>query len=179
MLCEICGERPATLHYTKIINGQKNETHICEICANSKGDIIPKYSDFSFNQLLSGLLNFDQITNESMYTKNDPEKCLNCGLTFSQFKQVGKFGCHDCYKYFESKLEPIFRRIHGNSRHNGKVPIRSGEHLQLRKELNNLKEELKKKIALEEFEAAARIRDKIRLTEQKLSVSGDDSSVNR
>lgn len=179
MLCEICGERPATLHYTKIINGQKNESHICEICANSKGDLIPKYSDFTFNNLLSGLLNFDQISNESLYTKTDPERCITCGLTFSQFKQVGKFGCNDCYSYFESKLEPIFRRVHGNSKHNGKVPARSGEQLSLRKELNKLKEELKQKITLEEFEAAAGIRDKIKETEQKLSINGDDSNVNR
>lgn len=178
MLCEICGERQATIHYTKIINGKKNESHICEICAKSNSDSITKYGDFSFNHLLSGLLNFDQITNESMYTKTSTERCMTCGLSFAQFKQLGKFGCNDCYKSFESKLEPIFRRVHGNSRHNGKVPIRSGEHLQRRKELSKLKVELKQKIVLEEFEEAAKIRDEIKKAEKKLSVNGDDSSDN-
>ncbi len=180
MLCDICGERLATLHFTQIINGQKNESHICEVCAaknNSELDL--DYSDFSFNNLLSGLLNFEQIEGNSFNAESNVERCLTCGLTFSQFKNTGKFGCSDCYKYFEPKLDSIFRRVHGNSRHNGKIPIRSGENLQFRNEINKLKEDLKQKIILEKFEEAAKIRDKLKELEQKISKDGDDSSVNR
>lgn len=33
MNCEECGKRQATLHLTKIVNGEKTEYHICEQCA--------------------------------------------------------------------------------------------------------------------------------------------------
>ncbi|MGD9679165.1 MAG: UvrB/UvrC motif-containing protein [Vulcanibacillus sp.] len=176
MLCEICGERQATIHYTKIINGQKEESHICEVCAKSNSDSVSKFQDFSFNQLLSGLLDFDQFTKGSGYTDTHNERCMTCGLTFAQFKQLGKFGCSDCYKSFGSKLEPIFRRIHGNNRHNGKVPIRTGENFLHKKELNKLKEELKQNIVLENFEEAAKIRDKIKNAESKISIDEVNSN---
>lgn len=37
MLCQECNKRPATLHFTKIVNGEKTEFHICETCAKEKG----------------------------------------------------------------------------------------------------------------------------------------------
>ena len=33
MLCEKCSQRPATVHVAEINNGQKQETHLCELCA--------------------------------------------------------------------------------------------------------------------------------------------------
>ncbi len=41
MLCQECGEKQATLHFTKIVNGEKTEFHICESCAREKGEGIP------------------------------------------------------------------------------------------------------------------------------------------
>ncbi|TCS81582.1 UvrB/UvrC motif-containing protein [Tepidibacillus fermentans] len=171
MLCENCQQRPATLHFTKIINGQKNEYHLCEQCAKEKGEMF-SYDDsgFSFNNLLSGLLNFDPIKNgHQVITSPDQLRCKTCGLTFSQFKKMGKFGCHDCYNYFEPQLEPIFRRIHGNSQHIGKVPHRSGENIKIKREIVQLKEQLQRKILAEEFEEAAKLRDQIKALESKLS----------
>lgn len=40
MLCQECNKRPATLHFTKIVNGEKTEFHICESCAREKGEMI-------------------------------------------------------------------------------------------------------------------------------------------
>ena len=60
MICQECGKRPATLHFTKIVNGDKNEFHICENCAREKGEMIPGTSNgFSIHNLLSGLLDFE------------------------------------------------------------------------------------------------------------------------
>ena len=38
MICQQCETRPATLHFTKIINGEKTEMHVCEQCASENGD---------------------------------------------------------------------------------------------------------------------------------------------
>ena len=49
MLCQECNKRPATLHFTKIVNGEKTEFHICESCAREKGEMIPGTAgDFPF-----------------------------------------------------------------------------------------------------------------------------------
>jgi ATP-dependent Clp protease ATP-binding subunit ClpC len=37
MLCEICGQRPATVQYTKIINGRKTVVNLCDECAREQG----------------------------------------------------------------------------------------------------------------------------------------------
>lgn len=174
MLCENCKTRPASLHFTKIINGEKSEYHLCEQCAKENEEIMATNNDFSFHHLLSGLLNFDNMVNgHSIQVDSDTVRCSNCGLTFTQFKKLGKFGCSDCYKHFETQLEPIFRRIHGNSIHSGKVPLRSGKELKSKKELNLLKSKLQQKVMNEEFEEAAKIRDKIKALELKLSQKGE------
>jgi len=175
MNCEDCGKRPATLHLTKIVNGEKTEYHICEQCAKEKGDVISGFSNFSIHNLLSGLLNFDPMTKGNNHTGNQsaapskPLHCENCGLTYAQFSKSGRFGCSDCYQFFGARLDPLFRRIHGNTNHIGKVPERTGGQLKIRKELEQLKNALQQYIATEEFEKAAEIRDRIRALEQKMT----------
>ena len=66
MVCQECGKKPATLHFTKIVNGEKTEFHICESCAREKGDFIPGTTNgFSIHNLLSGLLDFEPSNKSS------------------------------------------------------------------------------------------------------------------
>lgn len=179
MNCEECGKRPATLHLTKIVNGEKTEYHICEHCAKEKGDMFTGFNNFGINQLLAGLLNFDPlIKKEGAGSKEGtigapakPLRCETCGLTYAQFSKSGRFGCSDCYTFLGDRLDPLFRRIHGNTQHIGKVPERTGGKLRIRKELEQLKTALQQYVAREEFEKAAEIRDRIRALEQKIAQS--------
>jgi len=167
MLCQECGQQPASYHFTKIINGDKTELHLCESCAKEKGESLFPYSNFSLPQLLSGLMNFEppvpQVVHGQTYMR-----CENCGMTYQQFTKAGRFGCSECYRYFASALEPLFRRIHGNTRHVGKVPQRTGGHLKLKRQLMDLKNRLQMAVQREEFEEAARLRDQIRALEEQL-----------
>lgn len=168
MNCQECGIRPATLHFTKIVNGQKTEYHICEQCAKEKGDFIYGSNNvFSIHNLLSGLLNYDQMIHPNSAAAQ-PLRCETCGLTYNQFSQSGRFGCTDCYKAFASRLDPLFKRVHGNTVHGGKVPRRTGQGISQRRQLDELKRLLQQKIATEEFEEAAQIRDMIRKLEQTI-----------
>ncbi|MGP4082466.1 UvrB/UvrC motif-containing protein [Pseudalkalibacillus sp. R45] len=169
MYCQECQQRPATLHFTKIINGKKNEFHICEQCAKDKGDLIPGSNSFSIHNLLSGLLHFDQpIGGASSQPEKQVTKCSQCGLSYAEFAKIGRFGCTNCYKTFESKLTPMFKRIHGgNTSHTGKIPKRVGNDLIERKKIDQLKQQLKQLITQEEFEEAAKIRDEIRMMEKR------------
>lgn len=116
MLCQECGKRPATLHFTKIVNGEKTEFHFCETCAREKGELIPGTSNgFSIHSLLSGLLDLDPSGKGQTPGAKTAQtlQCEECGMTYSQFSKLGRFGCSSCYKYFSDRLDPLFKRVHG------------------------------------------------------------------
>jgi protein arginine kinase activator len=80
-------------------------------------------------------------------------------------------GCSKCYEKFEPQMELLLRRIHGGGRHVGKIPARAGKASRSKQEIDRLKSKLQALVQQEEFEEAARIRDKIRELEK---VSGGD-----
>lgn len=171
MLCEKCQKRPATIHMTKIVNGQKTETNMCEVCAQQDNSI-----GFSFEPkwMLQNI--FAELFNQPLTEKEpvsmeevEPVKCEKCGFTDVQFARKGKLGCPQCYDRFENKLDPVLRRVHGNTRHTGKIPRRGGGTIGVRREIEDLKQELQLAVSREEYELAAEIRDKIRGLENQLS----------
>lgn len=172
MLCQECGERQATLHFTKIVNGQKTEFHICEVCAKEKGEALPGFNNsFSIHNLLSGLLSFDTAGGSGPLNQTHSQtlQCKKCGLTYSQFSRSGRFGCAECYKTFGDRLEPLFRKVHsGNVAHHGKIPRRSGNLIHTKRQIQDLKNQLQQSISNEEFELAAKLRDQIRELEHSL-----------
>ncbi|AND37727.1 MULTISPECIES: UvrB/UvrC motif-containing protein [Cytobacillus] len=175
MICQECNQRPATLHFTKVVNGEKAEFHLCEKCAQEKGEMfmLGSGSGFSINNLLAGLLNIQPAFQESGQDAFQQEKvlqCEQCSLTFQQFIKVGRFGCANCYETFKDQLNPILRRLHsGNFSHSGKIPARIGGTIHLRRNIDDLKNNLKEMIAKEEFERAAELRDEIRKLEKQLN----------
>jgi protein arginine kinase activator len=176
MLCQRCNQRDATMHFTKILNGEKSEFHLCETCARENGEFMMKPGgDFSFHNLLSGLLGFEQpgafqISGQKQQAHN---RCNTCGLTYQQFAEYGRFGCADCYQSFGPRLEPLLRRIHGGATtHSGKLPHRTGGLIRKRRQIEALRKELQHKIQLEQFEEAAILRDRIRDLEQQCEAGG-------
>ncbi|WP_059174100.1 UvrB/UvrC motif-containing protein [Bacillus sp. FJAT-27445] len=177
MICDECKQKPATMHFTKILNGQKTEFHLCEHCAREKGDMFMMNggAGFSINNLLAGLLNFDntyQQSGQDAFKKEEVQQCPECKMTFPQFVKLGRFGCANCYSAFSSSLQPILKRLHGgNWKHNGKIPKRVGGTIHIRKKLEETKRLLKELISREEFEKAAEIRDEIRALEHLMKGS--------
>ncbi len=176
MLCQRCQERPATVHLTKVINFQKTELRLCEVCAKIAGSELGLIfeSGFSFQNLIASLLEGLE-SDVDLYQKeaenSDWEKesqCQNCGLTFSDFKNTGLFGCGDCYSHFKSGLEPLLKKVHGNMRHSGKVPKRTGGLILIKKEIEEMRSELQQAISTENYEKAAELRDEIRRREKEL-----------
>ncbi|WPX07977.1 UvrB/UvrC motif-containing protein [Anaerocellum danielii] len=168
MLCENCGKRPATVHYTQIINGVKTEMHLCEVCAKQKGNL-EFDAPFSVTNFLAGILEPAFGTQVLKPSFEIALTCKGCGMTFDEFRRAGRFGCAMCYSSFSEKLYPIFRRIHGNTKHVGKIPTKMGGDIAIKREIDRLKIELNVAIKNEEYEKAAKIRDKIRELEKKLS----------
>jgi protein arginine kinase activator len=167
--CQECGNRPATLHFTKIVGGEKTELHICETCARDKGELIPgTQSGFSIHNLLSGLMNFDPA-GAGAEMKQPAVRCDTCGMTYNQFSKIGRFGCSECYKHFDQRLDPLLKRVHGNTAHVGKVPKRAGGKVRTKREIDELKKQMQDRIEHEDFESAAQLRDRIKNLEKEVS----------
>lgn len=183
MICQDCKERPATFHFTKVINGEKTEVHICEHCAQANSELIlfNGNTGFSLNNLLTGLLNIEADLHnkkeQNVFQSSHELQCEGCTMTFSEFKKSGRFGCSNCYNTFNSYIVPILKRVHGgNTVHEGKIPKRIGGDIHIRKEIEGLKNKIHDFIIQEEFEQAALTRDKIRSLEKKLSSSDEEGS---
>ncbi|MFD1673182.1 UvrB/UvrC motif-containing protein [Alicyclobacillus fodiniaquatilis] len=168
MICERCHERPATVHVTKIVNGEKTGYHLCEHCAKEQGEILNPFvagNAFDFNKLLTGLLNMESSSGYAP-VQTSSLRCANCGMTYNQFTKMGRFGCPDCYDNFSSRLEPLLRRIQNGNEHTGKIPQKSGQRVQQLRKLDQMRRELQQAVADEQFEHAAQLRDQIRALEK-------------
>lgn len=160
MVCNECGKRPATVHITRVENGKKSDMHLCEQCAMQK-NLLSLSTSFSVNDLLAGLLSSGGASLKKADMVNDI-KCSVCGLSYSRFRETGRFGCGNCYKVFGERLNPLFKKVHGNTSHTGKIPNRAGGKLKVLREVERLKQQLDEAIRNEEYEKAADIRDRIR-----------------
>lgn len=172
MLCDNCKERPATVHVTKITNGEKRESHLCEVCAHGGQHLGAFPQPSSVFDFLSGLFSGENWGQPVASSYPQAVKCDNCGITYQGFARSGLLGCSICYDQFSEPLETVLRRIHGANRHTGKVPERRGGSLKLSKELDNLRKQLQGAVAREEFEQAAALRDKIKELEKAVEKEG-------
>lgn len=171
MKCEKCRTSEATIHLTEIIKNIKSEYHLCEKCARLVG-INSGVSSFSLS--VPDMLSFLDL--EEVGDVVDNNMCLNCGLSFLEYKRSGKLGCPQCYGYLKEPLGPVLRGHHGGDRHTGKVPSNCVEvnscrrvYLEDRspavesgKDLADLRKMLESAIGDERYEDAAVLRDRIR-----------------
>jgi protein arginine kinase activator len=166
--CDECKKRPAAVHFTQVYNGKMVETHLCQQCYVQKGGII---FDVAKQLSLPNLLGSFFVSNynlQDMKSLSSTTACPNCGMKLGDISNTGRLGCSRCYTAFERELEPTLRRVHGDSRHVGKIPARGGEKVMVKKKIEGLKYQLQKAIAVEDYEKAAEIRDEIKETEKQL-----------
>ena len=161
MLCDVCGKNPATVHLTEIIDEQMNELHLCEDCARHKSAAMEQ--QFGLSDLLAGMADFEKSPSKEEDAVTI--KCPSCGLTYADFKKIGRLGCGECYDVFRKYLAPLLKRIHGSNQHIGKNPAKTkvaAKPYKKKTSLSELKSQLQKAISTEAFEEAARLRDQIK-----------------
>jgi len=161
MICQICKNREATIHFTNVVGTNVEKIHLCETCAEDKGFDYLKKSNFTMSDLLVGLVDTSAGTGGKGKGKG-ANVCPNCGHSYRSFKKSVLLGCPSCYEHFEAQLLPVLRSIHGNTRHIGKVPKRFRASLKLKRRVIELEEELARAVELEQYERAAELRDEIK-----------------
>lgn len=160
MVCELCHSNHATIHITEIINSQKKELHLCDECARQKG--VTHKIQLTLSDLMGG-------TAEPKATKQQREmqslKCVNCGITFPELRTKVRLGCANDLEVFKDWLAPFIEKIHNSTQHVGKVPHNADVSQKRESELLKLKKDLDEAVRKEDFELAAKLRDKIRAHE--------------
>jgi protein arginine kinase activator len=164
MLCQRCQKRVAQLHFSKIIDNQNIEIHLCEYCANEASGFsigVP----INIGDFIAGMMGISSNPYTGMVYRN--VMCEKCGMSYLEFEKTGKLGCGNCYNIFGDRLKYVIKRLQGATDHVGKVPERIYGNIRLSKEIEKLKEELNKLVANEEYERAALIRDQIKHIESE------------
>jgi protein arginine kinase activator len=79
-----------------------------------------------------------------------------------KFRKKSLLGCENDYDIFKDQLEPLIERTHnGRKRHCGKVPSAMPEDRKKQIEILNLKQQLQNAVKSEDYETAAKLRDRI------------------
>lgn len=173
MLCQNCKKNESSFSYMQVVNGVVTKISICKECAKEKNinqiDIninIP----FSVKDLFASIIDankIDKSKSENLEEKKE-KTCPKCCSTYSRFQSMGKLGCETCYDTFKDELSPLIRRVQIRGEHIGKIPEYAEETLKIKREITQLKTDMKHAIQAEEFEIAAKLRDKIKLLEKEV-----------
>ena len=172
--CQQCA-KPATLHITEVIEGEGQVLHLCESCAQEYLNHVPAgesaeggdWSDddeeglgSSLDEVLGGVEVDEELTSEEL-EESDGRKCSNCGISFKEFRKIGRLGCPQCYLVFAEELQPLLESIHNETEHVGKGPKRAPESSEREFRLIRLRKDLQEAVEAEDYERAASLRDEI------------------
>ena len=162
MMCDECGVRPANIHVTTFVNGEKQERNLCATCMTKYKKQLTHLDIHDLADLFGGF--FEKLSAHAQQQDNDRFEgtCPRCGTTYAEFKRSGALGCSECYKAFHEPLEELLVRVHGNAQHSGRVPGGVDSKVAVKLQIDRLKQQLIKAITNEEYEIAATLRDQIR-----------------
>lgn len=189
MICEACKEREASILFTQILGNEKQTLRLCSQCSEEYGgkssetsnqykpemDAKPK-SDKPIKTPAStkkvGVQKVNVVIGHlSLSETADISECKECGMTYDEFRKIGRFGCTACYRAFATQLERLFLRIHRATRHGGKGLQDTNTDLHEDIKLEELRQALQQAVTDEAYEKAATLRDKI------AGLTGDSSDA--
>jgi protein arginine kinase activator len=162
MKCRNC-PKVATLHITEVVKGVVQEHHLCEDCARP---FLEKTSGSSALPAGAGKSADDDADQEAFAQL----LCPSCGMSYKEFRTIGRLGCSQCYMSFQDELLPLIENIHGETQHAGKSPRKTTAEVDEKQiSLRKLRGDLRQAVTEELYEKAAELRDQIQALEAELS----------
>lgn len=181
MDCQCCNKKPARIRICDVEESAiEEQLNVCPDCFN----LVKRYMFDMSKPLMStidiiaevqGLLTATGET--SLATLPEPggitpvgksapvPTCPDCGITLSEFRAKGRFGCPRDYEVFAEHLDPLLERIHDvqPAKHQGRLPASAGriDVVEKRLSLTDLRTRLTAAVAEENYEQAAKLRDQI------------------
>lgn len=153
--CDCC-PNPAVVHETIVHDGFKTEVHLCVEHAQERGYVLPTGAGPA---LVIGKI----AVGAQVAAARAARACPDCGTTMANVRETGLVGCPRCYREFEPELGPVIERAQGGaSVHAGRHPAHAADLVDRAALRNRLVRELRDAVAREEFERAARVRDRLK-----------------
>ncbi|MGQ0765123.1 MAG: UvrB/UvrC motif-containing protein [Gemmatimonadota bacterium] len=167
MICDVCRDQDASVHLTKVVQGEVTLLHLCARCAAERGiettvttppkNVLGEFLHAVHEQAGPG---------GAAGAQAETQRCTFCGMTLRDFRSTGRLGCAHCYSTFEQSLRELLRRVHGSSQHVGRrYVLPAPEILHKSTSIGELRDRLRSAIDNEEFELAASLRDKLKVLE--------------
>lgn len=190
MICEKCRLREAVVQVTEHRNGTQTHHMYCLSCAKDLDIGLNNIftGDTSIGRFLSSLLAETVSKSEKGYKL---VTCPSCKTSYEEFVKDSRFGCKDCYEVFGILIEDNIKQLQGTSEHKGKHPkirkaseaktvskpdleqFNQADHSDQTEaaegmeeesitDIQTLRELLHAAISVEDYEKAAKLRDKIK-----------------
>jgi protein arginine kinase activator len=151
------------IHVTEVTNLQATEAK--DMCAACGLPYVAKEGGPAFDPKVNQVF---QMINEVIKSAGLPEGkiilqppvstgCPTCGHTVEEIVITGKLGCGNCYDFYKKELMPLIEKCQsGATKHMGKSPQKNSVTLE------QLENDLKAVIKIENYEKAAALRDEIK-----------------
>ena len=172
MQCESCKEREATIEFTTVAGDEKKTSNLCAVCAAAVSQQQAKATEEDQSDELAGKATpvkkkkVNVVVGHLSKSEAKTKACPDCGMTYDEFRKIGRLGCSSCYQAFAKPLKRLLKRIHGADHHTGRSPGMPGpspkqDQADEVDSLGKLRDELSKAVEDEEYERAAQLRDQI------------------
>ncbi|MEA2015941.1 MAG: UvrB/UvrC motif-containing protein [Actinomycetota bacterium] len=179
MKCDFCNKNKATIYLIKIQDNRIERINICDECAekfslHSDKDFYKDLPEIIYKLFGAGSKDITdrvkKVWGNLSYRNN--RQCPDCGIDLKTIKKTGLAGCSNCYSELGKALLPLIKNIQGSLESKGKIPLRTSKKIRIEKSIKSLKNKLKNEVIIENFEEAARIRDKIKKLEKSINGHG-------
>lgn len=165
-MCEECGTKEACYTISVMMGGEVTQRYLCADCmakmnmSLASGNI--KHLLRSIMTAIAGNAAGADAGQAEEKEQVEEIVCPRCQTTLSQFTKSGRLGCPGCYQAFQGQLTQMLQQIHGRVQHAGRKPL-SSEAAQRQRTLHGeLQRQMEQAVAMEDFETAAILRDRIR-----------------
>jgi protein arginine kinase activator len=174
-LCDMCGERLATVYIQVTGADVHEEKRLCAECAaEHELDLVPFTLEVSPDGEIDISLRAATGTDKAAEPQELPdERCSQCGTTSSDVAATGLVGCPQCYDNLAATVAGLVATVQPG--YPGTTP-EAQEPQPNFSTLAKLQLQLVEAVANEDYERAARLRDSIRQTQAEgSSVKGQEA----
>ena len=165
MICERCKQQEAAIEFTAVVGDSKKTLHLCAECSKAESE---SHVVVDIPEAKKGSTKVNVVVGHLADGETRKDACPDCGMTYEEFRKIGRLGCSGCYDAFGPSLRRLLKRIHGSDTHVGREPVPAEPPSPSPEptdadgsDVEELRVALQAAIDAEEYELAAQLRDRI------------------